>query len=178
MQNNITVDFFAFTLDQFGLVEMQKLPKQTGGYVIFHELFDSPMFQESFAKIFETDEQNEMPIAFSGKVQVMMSPELKVNGAIGPCRSLKTGGKQVGDYTVGEGNTTSWYLGGLDGSTSIAFYFDLAQAQLPKGSSQAAYIQFLTTFKHSNGSHRFRVTTIQRPFVKANDFRDLGQGFD
>ena len=44
MTNNITVDFFAFTLDQFGLVEMQTLPKQTGGYIIFHELFDSPMF--------------------------------------------------------------------------------------------------------------------------------------
>ena len=42
--NNITVDFFAFALDQFGLVEMQTLPKQTGGYIIFHELFDSPMF--------------------------------------------------------------------------------------------------------------------------------------
>jgi protein transport protein SEC23 len=27
MTNNITVDFFAFTLDQFGLVEMQTLPK-------------------------------------------------------------------------------------------------------------------------------------------------------
>jgi protein transport protein SEC23 len=50
------------------------------------------MFQDSFAKIFETDENNEMPIAFSGKITVKMSKYLKVNGAIGPCRSLNTGG--------------------------------------------------------------------------------------
>ena len=43
-QADITVDFFAFCLDQFGLVEMQTLPKHTGGYIICHELFDSPMF--------------------------------------------------------------------------------------------------------------------------------------
>jgi len=51
------------------------------------------MFQESFAKIFETDENNNLPLGFSGKIQLIMSKELKVNGAIGPCRSLNTGGK-------------------------------------------------------------------------------------
>jgi len=61
------------------------------------------MFQESFAKIFETNESDEMPIAFSGKVQVILSKELKVNGAIGPCRSLpqKTKSPMVGEYAVG-----------------------------------------------------------------------------
>jgi len=31
------------------------------------------MFQDSFAKIFETDESNEMPIVFSGRIELKMS---------------------------------------------------------------------------------------------------------
>ena len=70
-------------------------------------------------------------------------------------------------------------MGGLDGSTSIAFYFDLAGKELAKGGgTKSGYIQFLTTFKHSNGEHRFRVTTIQRPFVSPGDFKNLATGFD
>jgi len=33
-----------------------------------------------------------MPLGFSGKIKLKMSKELAVNGAIGPCRSLKSGG--------------------------------------------------------------------------------------
>jgi len=98
---DITIDFFAFSLEQWGLVEMQSLPKHTGGYILNHELFDSPMFKESFAKIFETDGSNEIPIGFSAKIELLMSKELQVCGAIGPCRSLKQGGKSVGDFVVG-----------------------------------------------------------------------------
>ena len=32
----------------------------------------------------------------------------------------------VAETSVGEGNTTSWYLGGLDRNSSIAFMLDLA----------------------------------------------------
>lgn len=33
----MTINIFAFTLDQFGLLEMRSLSENTGGYVVMHE---------------------------------------------------------------------------------------------------------------------------------------------
>mmetsp|Transcript_56435 Transcript_56435/g.85339 ORF Transcript_56435/g.85339 Transcript_56435/m.85339 type:complete len:109 (-) Transcript_56435:327-653(-) len=107
-------------------MEMRSLIEKTGGYIVMDESFDSDKFKDSFKKMFEKDAQGDLKMGFAAKIDVLVSKDLKVCGAIGPCTSLKKGGPMVGELEIGQGGTTSWYLGGIDRSTSLAFYFDLA----------------------------------------------------
>ena len=71
------------------------------------------------------------------------------------------------------------YLGGVDNSSTIALYLDLpsqAQKEIPPG--KAAFVQFQTTYKGSNGRWRLRVTTVSRRFADPNNVYDLSIGFD
>lgn len=96
----MVVDFFAFCLDQFGLFEMKTLSEKTGGYVVVQEEFDSDMFRESYKKIFEVDQNGDMKLAMAARVEIWVSKELKVQGAIGPCVSLKKAGPMVSETEV------------------------------------------------------------------------------
>jgi protein transport protein SEC23 len=58
-------------------------------------------------------------------MEVIVSRDYKVSGAIGPCTSLKRAGPSVSETEIGESGTTTWTLGGVDPSTSIALYFDV-----------------------------------------------------
>jgi protein transport protein SEC23 len=51
----MTVNIFAFTLDQFGMTEMKSLAENTGGYIVLNEMFDSESFRDSYKKLFEKD---------------------------------------------------------------------------------------------------------------------------
>ena len=62
----------------------------------------------------------------AGKLEVLVSRELKVQGAVGPCISQKKTGPMVAETPVGEGGTTSWSLGGMDRNSTIAIMLDLA----------------------------------------------------
>jgi protein transport protein SEC23 len=59
--------------------------------------------------------------------------------------------------------THSWYLGGIDPSTTVAFFFEISnpsatQTALPQ--HKRRYIQFLTSYQTSSGKFRLRVSTI------------------
>ena len=75
--------------------------------------------------MFENEGVSDLRMASSGKIDLFLSKELKVNGGIGPCTSLKKHSASVSEVEIGEGNTVSWYIGGLDRCTTIAFYYDL-----------------------------------------------------
>lgn len=47
----IVVDMFAFTLDQFGMLEMKKLIECGGGFFVLQEMFASSIFKDSLKKV-------------------------------------------------------------------------------------------------------------------------------
>ena len=59
--------------------------------------------------------------------------------------------------------THSWFLGGVDPNTTIAFFFEVANANpTPTAVPQhkRRYFQYLTSYQASTGRFRLRVTTI------------------
>jgi len=181
IKNGQTIDIFAFTLDQFGLLEMRSLSEKTGGITITHELFDGQVFKDTFKKVFDRDANGDFRFGFCAELTLNLSKDLRVAGAIGPCTSLKKSTPLQADLEIGESGTNLWYLGGLDRNGSIAFFLDLP-ANIKDASSQqrSGYIQFLTKYRHSNGSYRLRVTTLARRFAMEsnNPANDIAQGFD
>ncbi|CAD8135653.1 unnamed protein product [Paramecium pentaurelia] len=174
---NMTVDIFAFTLDQFGLLEMKQLAEKTGGVVVMQEKFDSDMFRETYKKLFDKDSSGFLKMGFGSKMDIFVSKDIKVQGGVGPCISLKKGGPMVSEVSLGEGGTTSWYTGGLDRNSTILLMFDLSSTK-DTNFSQYAYIQFVTIYRHSSRLQRLRVTTIQRRFADHNNIMDMIRGFD
>jgi protein transport protein SEC23 len=52
-------------------------------------------------------------MAFSATLEVKMSREFKVAGAIGPCASLHKRDVSVAETEIGQGGTYAWSLGGV-----------------------------------------------------------------
>eukprot|EP00828_Plagiopyla_frontata_P032649 TRINITY_DN4251_c0_g1_i1.p1 TRINITY_DN4251_c0_g1~~TRINITY_DN4251_c0_g1_i1.p1 ORF type:complete len:484 (+),score=73.58 TRINITY_DN4251_c0_g1_i1:179-1630(+) len=180
-------DLWGFSLDQFGLVEMKPLAEKTGGYIIIQESFSSDVFTQSFQKMFEREQtegqqdEGDLRMAFCGRTDLFLSKELKVCGAIGPCTSLKKSSPIVSEVEIGQGSTSAWYLGGIDRCTTVAFYFDLGAQGQNSGKIQPgkiAYFQYQTSYRHSSGKLRVRVTTIARPFSDDLSMQQLSKGFD
>ncbi|MBA0556139.1 hypothetical protein Golob_026266 [Gossypium lobatum] len=87
--------------------------------------------------------------SFSGMLEISCSKEIKVQGIIGPCTSLEKKGPNVSDTIIGEGNTTTWKMCGLDKSTCLTVIFDLSstdQSNVPETVNPQFYLQFLTRF--------------------------------
>lgn len=76
--------------------------------------------------------------------------------------------------------TNLWYLGGIDPSTTMAFYFDVTNTNAtPLPQHKRRYFQFITTYQASNGKTRLRVTTSCGPWHgDPNDHTALAQSFD
>lgn len=49
------MDMFAFTLDQFGMLEMKKIIECGGGFFVLQEMFASNIFRDSFKKVRDGD---------------------------------------------------------------------------------------------------------------------------
>jgi protein transport protein SEC23 len=72
------VDIFAFTLDQFGLLEMKYLAEKTGGVVVMQEKFDSDVFKETYKKLFDKDSNGFLKMGFGSKIDIFLSKDIKV----------------------------------------------------------------------------------------------------
>ncbi|KAM3130641.1 hypothetical protein pb186bvf_017233 [Paramecium bursaria] len=177
IKSNLTIDIFAFTLDQFGLLEMKFLAEKTGGVVVMQEKFDSDVFRESYKKLFDRDSQGFLKMGFGSRIDMFASKDIKIQGAIGPCISLKKQGPMASEQIIGEGGTTSWYAGGLDRNSTILFILDLAPNK-DQSNSTHAFVQFITLYRHSSRVQRLRVTTIMRKFADAQTNNELAKGFD
>eukprot|EP01097_Dermamoeba_algensis_P001740 TRINITY_DN1658_c0_g1_i4.p1 TRINITY_DN1658_c0_g1~~TRINITY_DN1658_c0_g1_i4.p1 ORF type:complete len:767 (-),score=150.10 TRINITY_DN1658_c0_g1_i4:190-2490(-) len=170
-QNGHAIDIFACSLNQVGLAEMRELLKKTGGQVVMADSFATPVFKESFKMIFTRDEKGDLSMCFNGTLDVIMSKELKVCGAIGHLSSLSKKGPAVSETEIGIGETTSWKAPSLDSNSSYAFYFDVVnQHSNPIPAGQRAIIQFLTQFQNCKGQRIVRVTTV------AHAWADMSQG--
>ncbi|KAH9299355.1 hypothetical protein KI387_031037, partial [Taxus chinensis] len=82
------LDLFASALDQVGVAEMKVAVERTGGLVVLAESFGHSVFKDSFKRVFETGNQS-LGLSFNGTFEVHCSKDVKIQGIIGPCASLK-----------------------------------------------------------------------------------------
>ncbi|CAL0333096.1 unnamed protein product [Lupinus luteus] len=182
------LDLFASALDQVGVAEMKVAVERTGGLVVLAESFGHSVFKDSFKRIFEDGEQS-LGLCFNGTLEINCSKEIKIQGIIGPCTSLEKKGPSVADTVIGEGNTTTWKMCGLDKSTCLTVMFDLSsndRSNTPGAVNPQLYLQFLTSYQGSDGQSVLRVTTVTRRWVDSSvssepsltSILELVQGFD
>ncbi|KAJ8774373.1 hypothetical protein K2173_011622 [Erythroxylum novogranatense] len=175
------LDLFASALDQVGVAEMKVAVERTGGLVVLSESFGHSVFKDSFKRVFEDGEQA-LGLCFNGALEINCSKDIKIQGVIGPCSSLEKKGPNVSDTVIGEGNTTTWKICGLDKSTCLTVFFDLSSSErsnTPGTANAQLYIQFLTSCQNPEGHTLLRVTTITRRWIdSAVSTEELVQGFD
>ncbi|XP_022137919.1 protein transport protein SEC23-like [Momordica charantia] len=175
------LDLFASALDQVGVAEMKVAVEKTGGLVVLAESFGHSVFKDSFKRVFEEGEHS-LGLCFNGTLEINCSKDIKIQGIIGPCTSLEKKGPAVSDTIIGEGNTTLWKMCGLDKSTCLTVFFDLASSD--RSSTQGTanpqlYLQFLTSYQDPEGQSMLRVTTVTRRWIDtAVSSEELVQGFD
>mmetsp|Transcript_13493 Transcript_13493/g.13562 ORF Transcript_13493/g.13562 Transcript_13493/m.13562 type:complete len:771 (+) Transcript_13493:121-2433(+) len=187
--NYTVVDAFSCSLDQVGILEAKILISRTGGLMVLADSFGQSVFRESLRRVFERAPDSTAPagtsmgplqMGFGGQIEVIHSREFKIAGAIGPVASLKKTGATVAETEIGIGGTHAWYLGGVDPSTTIAFFFEVTNTNAtPLPQHKRRYFQFLTSYQASSGKFRLRVTTVCGAWHSdTTDHTAIGKGFD
>eukprot|EP00668_Euglena_longa_P015385 GGOE01019460.1.p1 GENE.GGOE01019460.1~~GGOE01019460.1.p1 ORF type:complete len:757 (+),score=202.90 GGOE01019460.1:195-2273(+) len=155
-------DVFAGCLDQVGIAELSCCCTRTGGFLLMVDTFKTPVFKATFQRFFKMN-NNDCPTVFNATLEIQTSRGTKVAGIIGPCTSLKKMSPCVSETeVVGQGHTCAWQMSVLMENTTFGVYLDVC------GTPQEAperYIQFITSYQTSKGSHRLRVTTISHPIT-------------
>ena len=179
--NGHVIDVFAGCLDQVGLLEMKSLANSTGGHMILTDSFTSSQFKQSFIRVFEKDEQDNLLMGFNASLEVVTTKELKVTGLIGHAVSLNKKSSAVGETECGIGNTSAWKMCGIDPTASYGIYFEIANQGGPvpvQQGAQRGMMQFLTYYQHSSGQYHLRVTTVARNLSGPAGDPALAQSFD
>ena len=160
-----SVDIFAGCYDQVGIYEMKTLSNKTGGVLLVTDSFQTSIFKNSFLATFNKDNDGYPLTYFDGKFEVFTSPKLKVSGVIGHCKSLKRNGDNVSDIQVGDGQTNQWQMCSISPKHTYAVFFDIqtvGSIEQKNSFVPEVYIQFQTTYRHTDGTFRTRVTTLNR----------------
>jgi len=180
VKNGHGIDIFGCSLDQVGMLEMSPLVRDTGGFCVLADGFDTEMFQGSFKGMFERQEGEGLKMAFNAGFEVQTSKELKVCGAIGQCASMNRKGPCVSESPVGVGETSAWRICVGDPSSTLALYFEVVNpAATPLSRGQKGCIQFQTLYQNSEGQRILRVTTLTRNWADVNAGNGaLSIGFD
>eukprot|EP01117_Protostelium_nocturnum_P001741 TRINITY_DN1214_c0_g1_i1.p1 TRINITY_DN1214_c0_g1~~TRINITY_DN1214_c0_g1_i1.p1 ORF type:complete len:780 (-),score=240.58 TRINITY_DN1214_c0_g1_i1:189-2468(-) len=177
-----TIDLYPQCYDQPGYYEMQELSKKTGGLCVLADAFSERVFKDSFQKVFTKNEKGTLNLGFNATIEIMTSRELKVQGAIGHCASANKKGSSVSETELGIGGTTAWKIGALDPSSTLSFFFEVANQQ--SAPSRGGVIQFQTVYQNANGQKVMRVTTLSRAWDSSSGPSANGpnsiiaQGFD
>lgn len=160
-----SINIFASSYDQPGIYEMKNLTSLTGGVLIMTDSFTTNIFKESFNKLFELNDEGAVDLHSRGNLTVLTSAALEVAGMIGNGSKIPAHGKNHSDVAIGDGFTNSWNLPMLTSRHSYALYFKVqtvAYNSERRGIPNSLCAQFLTTFKHSDGSVRIKVTTLNK----------------
>ncbi|ETO29109.1 hypothetical protein RFI_08015 [Reticulomyxa filosa] len=164
VSNKHVIDLFACCLDQTGVAEQRTLVDHTGGVLVLSDTFRTSVFQESFSSLFMCNATEELSMCFDAEIKVRTSRQIKVNACLGPVTRIteKVKSNSVSNNTneIGIGGTSKWSIGGIFPSTTFCFVFDIASNMTADDTTDAAYIQFQTTYKTSYGTNVTRVTTI------------------
>lgn len=163
--STFSVDIFAGCYDQVGIYEMRPLSNKTGGVLVVTDSFQTSIFKNSFLATFNKDEEGYPLVYFDSKLEVFTSQKLKVAGVIGHCQSMKTDGENVSDVQVGDGLSNQWKMSSISPKHTYAVFFDVqtvGSSEQRNGFVPEVFIQFQTTYRHTDGTYRARVTTLNR----------------
>ncbi len=87
--------------------------------------FNSTLFKQTFQRVFNRTEKNDLKMAFNATVEVKTSRELKVCGSIGACVSLGVKSGCVAETEMGVGGTCQWKFCVIDPSTTVSMFFEI-----------------------------------------------------
>lgn len=62
---------------------------QSGGLMAMQEQFNHYIFQQSFERFYEPNEAGLLNFPFACSLRIRVSKEMKINGILGTCKSLK-----------------------------------------------------------------------------------------
>ncbi|RNF20675.1 putative protein transport protein Sec23 [Trypanosoma conorhini] len=167
-----SLDVFAESFDQTGILEMREAVNQTGGTFICGDMFNHKMFTTSFQRYFDRFDPRVRALeaqggaaagaafsvrsAFGVKFGVHTSVETLVSGVLGPClvdeQANKTSPHRAASpIQIGVGGTTNWCVSTLDEAVTYTFLFDTATMS-KKGGGDAAGAKDPRSIE---GRHRF-----------------------
>lgn len=171
-ENGHTVDIFAGCYDQVGMLEMKKLTDLTGGVLLLTDAFSTAIFKQSYMRLFSKDDEGYLKMAFNSIMSVKTSKDLKLQGLIGHAAAVKkTDAHNISDSEIGIGGTSKWKMSSLTPNHTYAIFFEIANTAANSGNNnpnmmnngdrpKLAYTQFITSYQHSSGTNRVRVTTV------------------
>ena len=102
------------------------LYNSTGGIMFMGDAFDTALFKQTFQRVFSEVSRGEFKMAFGATLELKTSKDLKISGLIGSCISMDRKGPNISETEIGVGGTSAWKLSGLDSSTTLAFFFEVA----------------------------------------------------
>lgn len=149
--------------------------------MLLTDSFTSSQFKQSFIRVFDKDQNDNLLMAFNASLEVLTTKELKVTGLIGHAISLNKKSSSVGETECGIGNTCAWKMCGIDPASSYGIYFEIANQGGPAAVQQGpqrGLMQFLTYYQHSSGHYHLRVTTVARALSGPAGDPTLAQSFD
>ena len=148
--------------------------------MLLADSFTSSQFKQSFVRVFDKDENDNLLMGFNASLEVLTTKELKVTGLIGHAVSLNKKSSSVGETECGIGNTCAWKMCGVDPAASYGIYFEIANqgGPAPIPGPQRGMMQFLMYYQHSSGQYHLRVTTIARNLSGPAGDPALAQSFD
>ena len=173
---SVVLDLFACSLDQVGAAELKVPVESSGGFMMLGELFESDQFRKCLRQLFNRDNDGNLKMYFDATIEVVMTNDVKVCGALGPCLSLRKRNDRVSDNEIGQGATSTWKLCSLTNKTCIAFFFEVSDNHKIEPGS-AFFIQFITRYQYGATGIRRRVTTVARRWVLKHS-PEISSGFD
>lgn len=177
VRSSSSITLFAFSNDQFGFAEMKDLITKTGGFASSHELFSGNVFKDSFKNYFSQNEYGFIDKSFGGRLEVSVSKGMRIQGIVGACISDGAKTPSCSDIVVGEGGTTSWYLGTVDKNSCYALVLENDRLDDLDLKDKNFIIQFRAYYKNAYGQLKLRITTISRRFGTINK-ENYSAGFD
>ena len=182
---NIVIDVFSCCLNQVGLYETKNLVAKTGGYMIFTDSFSTMIFKDSLKKIFELDDNGNLKLCFKAKLEINTTSNIKISGALGHLSSCNVQSPSVSDVKIGESNTKTWLLGGIDGNSTYTFVLDCNvnnSNDVNYKFKKSGFIQIITTYIAGDRTTRMRVTTVEKKILydlnSPHSMNEIGNSFD
>jgi len=175
VKSNISVDQFAFCLDQFGIAEMRSLIEKSGGIVVNQEEFICEVFDQSLEKYLANIFNDEAP--YGANLKVLNSKEFFVSGALGPLKLKKKSADipSDADGLIGETGGNEFQLGAALPSSTYLIFFGHKNPDV-NIKTKPVFFQMQIAYTNKNGERIIRVSTFQRDMV--SDPKIIQAGFD
>uniref|UniRef100_A0A0D9VYU2 Protein transport protein SEC23 n=1 Tax=Leersia perrieri TaxID=77586 RepID=A0A0D9VYU2_9ORYZ len=159
-----------------GAAELRYPIEVSGGLMVHTESFESEQFKSCLRHIFKREGVDYLNMNFNATIEIVTSREVKICGALGPCISLHRKSSSVSDKEIGEGGTNYWKMSTVNSKTCIVFFFrvDCSHNTEPP---TVFFIQFMTRYRHGDGTYRLRVTTVARRWATPRS-PEIAAGFD